>query len=244
MGDLKRVNQDALFSKTGLSGNRRIGLFIVADGCGGLAFGEEISKLAVTYFQNFWDRELRELLKIKKLSGEIVNAYLDKAIREINIRAIKFGKQAGKQVGTTLSLLFTVNRDYYIKNIGDSRIYLIRKKQIRCLTEDQSLLASMLRNKEITALEAKSFPKKNVLTMCVGFFDDIKIYSNTGKVKSGDLFLLCCDGLYNYVPDDTWQILLTGPGREELPVIAAKLRKSIPPGEARDNVSILLVRFV
>ena len=244
MGDLKQVNQDALFYQTGIIGNRRVGLFIIADGCGGLAFGEEISQLAVNYFGRFWDRELRELLKSKKLSGERVDAFLEKAIREINKIALEFGKQMGQQVGTTLSLLLTVNRDYYIKNIGDSRIYLIRKKQIRRLTEDQSLLAGMLRNKEITTEEAKNFPKKNVLTMCVGVFADLKIYSNAGKVKSKDLFLLCFDGLYNYIPGDAWQILLAKPGREELPVMADKLRKSIPSGEAKDNVSIILARFV
>ena len=120
---------------------------------------------------------------------------------------------------------------------------MIRKKQIQQLTEDQSLLASMLRNKEITAEKAKDFSRKNVLTMCVGYFNDIKIYSKTGKVKAKDLFILCCDGLYNYIPEDYFQVLLTKPGKGKLSDLAASLRESILPGKAEDNVSVLLVKF-
>ena len=165
IGDVKQTNQDCIFTKSDIINGHLVGLFIVADGCGGLSYGEEISNLVVTHFSRVWNHELKVLLANRKIKQNDIEELLENAIRDINGGALAFSRQVESKVGSTVSLLLTIDNQYYIKNIGDSRIYLLRGKKILQLTEDQSLVADMIRNGEITKEEAKNFKKKNVLTM-------------------------------------------------------------------------------
>lgn len=242
IGDKKQTNQDSILVKNGVVENKTVGLYIVADGCGGLAFGEEISNLVVTHFSRLWKRELAEVLKKKKCEDKEIDNVLEKAIADINASAKSFGNQVESRVGSTLSLLLTVDKKYYIKNVGDSRIYLNRKGKLMQLTEDQSLVADMIRNGELTKEEARNFKKKNVLTMCIGVFDKIMTYTKKGKVKSGDSFLLCCDGLYNKVTEKAMCEIIT----DRTIAFEDKcevMRNKIVQGEANDNVSSILCRY-
>jgi protein phosphatase len=243
-GDVRDINQDSIFSVTKYTGQKSAGLFVVADGCGGLFFGEEASKLVVTHFNMLWDTKLEKFVETcSSISDDMIFEVLENAIVEINNISINFGNLTNNKVGTTLSILFVVEDKYYIKNVGDSRIYLARKGKAEQLTEDQSLIADMVRNKEMTLEEAKNFSKKNVLTMCIGVFDEIKTYTKTGRIKSGDLFLLCSDGLYNYVPENLFYKLMSGDNKGSMADMARLLRDSIPKGSARDNVSFILIKF-
>jgi protein phosphatase len=243
IGDVKPSNQDSILCKTGVFGKQAAGLFIVADGCGGLSYGDEISILTITHFSRLWDAELKELFESKRATDNDISDLLEKAIKDINNSALEFGKQVALQVGTTLSLLLVIGNRYYIKNIGDSRVYIIRKGRLQQLTADQSLVASMLRNKELTPEEANSFGKKNVLTMCIGLFDDVKTYTKIGTVKSGDTFLLCCDGLYNCFPVELFNLLVTERHKAAPEALLQRLRNAIPPGGAKDNVSAVIASF-
>ncbi len=242
IGDVKTTNQDCILSKNATINDHNVGLFIVADGCGGLAYGEEISNLVVTHFSRVWNNELKDILSHKTIWHKNVEDLLEKAIRDINDAAKNFGGQVGSKVGSTISLLLTVDKTYYIKNVGDSRIYLIRKNKITQLTEDQSLVADMIRNGELTREEAKNFKKKNVLTMCIGVFEDIRTYSKTGKIKDNDVFLLCCDGLHNHVSGEEMVKIVR---EKKIPFEdkAKLLREKIEEGKANDNVSGIVCEF-
>lgn len=242
IGDVKQTNQDCIFSKSGTVGNHSAGLFIVADGCGGLAYGEEISNLVVAHFSRVWNHELKALLQYNKIKANDVDELLEKAIRDINTSALTFSRQVESKVGSTASVLLTIDNRFYIKNVGDSRIYLLRGKNIVQLTEDQSLVADMIRNGEMTKEEAKSFKKKNVLTMCIGVFDEIRTYSKNGKIKAGDKFLLCCDGIHNHVSPEK-MIKISKNKKSPFEGKAEEIRNIIEPGMANDNVSTVICRF-
>lgn len=242
IGDKKQTNQDSILVKTGVIENKTVGLYIVADGCGGLAFGEEISNLVVTHFSRIWKKELAEVLTRKRYEDKDIDNVLENAIADINASAKNFGIQVESKVGSTLSLLLTIDEKYYIKNVGDSRIYLCRKGKLIQLTEDQSLVADMIRNGELTKEEAKNFKKKNVLTMCIGVFEKIMTYTKIGKMKSGDSFLLCCDGLHNKVTEkDMCEIIADRTIAFEDK--CETMRNKIAPGEANDNVSSILCKY-
>ena len=242
IGDVKQTNQDCIFSKSGIIENHSVGLFIVADGCGGMAYGEEISNLVVTHFSRVWKHELNELLQRHIIPAHDVDELLEKAIRDINVGALAFSHRVESKVGSTVSLLLTIDNRFYIKNVGDSRIYLLRDRNIKQLTEDQSLVADMLRNGEITKEEAKNFKKKNVLTMCIGVFEDIKTYSKHGKIKNGDKFILCCDGVHNHV-DPEKMVEIVKNKKSPFEGKAEEIRNAIEPGKANDNVSTVMCRF-
>jgi len=167
---------------------------------------------------------------------------LEKAIRDINAGALAFSHQVDSKVGSTVSLLLTIDNRFYIKNVGDSRIYLLRDKNITQLTEDQSLVADMIRNGEITKEEAKNFKKKNVLTMCIGVFDEIRTYSRNGKIRAGDKFLLCCDGVHNHISPEK-MIEIVKNKKSPFEGKAEEVRNAIEPGMANDNVSTVICRF-
>lgn len=242
IGDKKQTNQDCIFSRSDTVCSHTVGLFIVADGCGGLAYGEEISKLVVTHFSRVWKHELKALLQRHAVKARDVDELLEKAIRDINAGALAFSQQVDSKVGSTVSLLLTIDDRFYIKNVGDSRIYLLRDNKIVQLTEDQSLVADMIRNGELTREEAKSFKKKNVLTMCIGVFDEIRTYSKSGKLKSGDTFLLCCDGVHNHVVPEKMLAIVKNK-KSPFEGKAEEIRNAIAPGMASDNVSAVICRF-
>lgn len=242
IGDIKKTNQDAIFSKEGVVNGHSVGLFVVADGCGGLAYGEEISNLIVTYFSRVWNRELKDLLTKTAVKSSDVEELLNESIKKINEGALTFSHQVESKVGSTLSLLLTIDKRFYIKNVGDSRVYLLRGRKIIQLSEDQSLVADMIRNKELTKEEAKTFKKKNVLTMCIGVFEEIKTFSRTGKIKKKDIFLLCCDGLYNHISDEK-MVEIIKDKKISFENKGETLRKTIENGKANDNVSSVICKF-
>lgn len=242
IGDIKKTNQDSILTKFAVTGEHTAGLFLVADGCGGLAYGEEISNLVVTYFKRVWEDELLPLISRGAADAATINALLDKAINHINMEAVNFGSQVESRVGSTLSLMLTVDNKYFIKNVGDSRIYLKKGRRLKQLTQDQSLVADMIRNGELTKKEAKNFKRKNVLTMCIGVFDDVKIYTASGKIKNGDVFVLCCDGLYNKVSESKIAAVIRN-RHISFEDISLELRKCIEAGQANDNVSSIVCEY-
>lgn len=242
-GDVKIVNQDSVFGAVMDDAGCHAGLFVVADGMGGLNCGEEISSLITLSFEKLWREELGRMLAGGSLCDDELNRLLNSAIIKINREAVSYGNKLSKKAGSTLSLLLTTGRKYYIKNIGDSRVYLMRGKKLKQLTADQSLLADMIRNKEIKSDEIRSFKKKNVLTMCVGIFDDVKIFSTTGRIKNGDRFLLCSDGLYNYVEGNALDHLAANKKARNPESGISTLLDGIPAGRAKDNVSAILVNY-
>lgn len=237
-GDIRNQNQDHIYTQTGEIAGRTAGLFMVADGCGGLEHGGEISALLAKACHRFWMHTLPAIMEATSEDAQIDGA-LEQLIQDANCGAFAFGKQTGSSVGSTLSLLLLVDRRYYIKNVGDSRIYLLRRK-LRLLTQDQSLLADMLRNREISAREAAQDSRKNILTMCIGAFEQVRTFSCSGELKKGDRFLLCSDGLYQYISRAALTRLLKR-RHMSLQQGAACLRRAIPAGGAQDNVSAILV---
>lgn len=239
-GDLRRDNQDRVFAARGEVNGQQAGIFMVADGCGGMALGEKISTLLAESFSRIWEEELPRLLRQTGDPHAHMRPAIADWVQRINASAYTFGQSVGEKVGSTLSLLVLLNRRYYICNAGDSRVYRLRADGWERLTEDQSLVADMLRNGELSEDEAARFPRKNVLTMCVGYFEQARLYFTQGKLRAGDLFLLCSDGLYNALGAETLDAFHPA---KITPESAGRLRRMIPPGGAADNVSALLVEL-
>lgn len=242
IGDRKKTNQDSIFFKSDVINNHRVCMFIVADGCGGLRFGEEVSNLIVTYFSRFWNDEFKKTISAKKIDMCEIDTCLNRAMEDVNQKAREFSKQVKAGVGSTLTMLVSADNKYIVKNVGDSRVYLKRKNKIIQLTEDQSLVADLVRSGELTKEEAKNHKKKNVLTMCVGAFDDLKVYTGSGVIKDKDTFILCSDGLHNHVSAETMLEILKAE-KYDFEEKAQILRESIEKGNADDNVSSVVCGY-
>lgn len=238
IGDKKPTNQDCIFTKNTKINGKQAGLFLVADGVGGLSSGDVISNMIALYFKR-WLESIEKL----GLDEKQVSEKLDEIIHIINQKAFEYSQSVGQRMGSTIALLFFIGNRYYIKNIGDSRIYLHdRKKGLNQLSYDHSFVAELVRNGEISEMEAKVHPKRNILLSCIGVQPEVKCFSMTGNLCKGDLFLLCSDGFYNYAQMDK-VLLVLNDNRFPLEEKISYLRRCIPHGNAKDNVSIILVSF-
>src|SRR5258708_17686000 len=169
-------------------------LLVVADGMGGHRGGATASRLA------------GETVKAQYLGSETYD--IAQALRESLTRAnarIFTEAQANpdlRGMGTTTSALVVKDDKAWFAHVGDSRIYLVRGDEIRQITEDHSLVASMVREGLLTPKEAQTHPRRHVLQRSMGVSEDVEIdVSGPFPVLSNDVFVLCSDGLHGLVKE-------------------------------------------
>lgn len=198
-GLIKDNNQDALIIKTAKSKYGRIGMFGVCDGMGGLSSGEIASSTVVRGLSIWVDKEFSNI-DFLTITNEEIFTLINEQVSLLNEKIINYGIEKGKQLGTTLSLLIIVRDKYYICQVGDSRIYLIRNN-ISQLTKDQTFVQREIDNGNLTKEEGRKHNKRNVLLQCIGVRKDMAPVYTTGEVQELDKYLLASDGLYKSVDD-------------------------------------------
>jgi protein phosphatase len=208
-------------------------LLVVADGMGGHRGGATASRLA------------GETVKAQYLGSETYD--IAKALREALTRAnarIFTEAQANpdlRGIGTTTSALVVKDNQAWFAHVGDSRIYLVRGDEIRQITEDHSLVASMVREGLLTAKEAETHPRRNVLQRSMGVSEDVEIdVSGPFPIQENDVFVLCSDGLHGLVKEHEIKQIAG------LPIDQAAteyVRLALARG-APDNVTVIVARIV
>lgn len=170
-------------------------LAVVADGLGGHAAGDAASRIALRSVLHEYYRNPGPPADALQRAFEVAN----QAIAE-HVAA----NPSCAGMATTCSAVAIVDDRAYIVHIGDSRIYLLRQREFRQLTDDDSLVNEMLRDGLITAQEANSHPDKNVLLRALGSPDHMPAVSADGlRLEHGDVLLLCTDGISNQIDDAT-----------------------------------------
>ncbi|HHV29025.1 PP2C family protein-serine/threonine phosphatase [Acetivibrio mesophilus] len=243
IGNVKKTNQDNILVKVGDGRNGEFGLFLVADGMGGLTAGEVASGIIVNEFSLWWDQRLSDIFQQEEDSAlSVISDEFDRLIREINQKIIYFGFSINARVGSTLTMLFIYRDKYLIKHIGDSRIYRLNSS-ITKLTEDHSWVAQQVREGKMNQEEAKNHPKRNILTRCVGVMEDLEIFDACGEISSDDGFLVCSDGFHNYLDEDEIYNSLSSCEKADAEVQKALggLLEKVKLRGAADNVSAVAV---
>ena len=124
---------------------------------------------------------------------------------------------------------------------GDSRLYRFKNNEIEQITSDHSHVSELLRQGSISIEEAENHPDANVITRAVGTCEDLYTDIDVFDVGVGDTFLLCSDGLYNSVNNESINNCLR---EDDLEIAANKLIETSLNNEAADNVSVVLVKGV
>jgi protein phosphatase len=165
-------------------------VFVVADGMGGHAAGEVASRLAVDTVIDRWTG--REPL--------IPPQGLRTAARTANEEIMNAAREPGKRgMGTTLLALTLSGREAHIAHVGDSRAYVVRDGSCQQLTNDHSRVAEMMRMKMISPEQAATHPARSQLTQSLGADPLVRVDLVRQQLHAGDVFLLCCDGLWDVV---------------------------------------------
>jgi serine/threonine protein phosphatase PrpC len=175
---------------------RRGVLLVVADGMGGSLAGEVASRIAVQTVMRVY-REAAGADALENLVHSLTQA--NAAVHDESAT-----KPELTGMGTTCTAIVIRDRDLYVAHVGDSRAYLVRDGQIRQVSHDHSLVAQMVRDGQLTPDQAKSDPRRNVVTRSVGVGAYVEVDGERfeGALEPGDTLVLCSDGLHGQVHDD------------------------------------------
>jgi serine/threonine protein phosphatase PrpC len=232
--------------------DKKLRLFIVADGMGGHAAGEVASSLTVHEVRDSLHQN-RDLIERFDAGDPAVQAMeilqiLEHAVQHacsvIHKRAQAEPEKRG--MGTTCSLLLLAGPPGglrgFIAHVGDSRIYLVRQAQTHQLTEDHSLVNELVRRGKLKREDIDTSPYKqykNAVTRAVGVYESVEVETFDLDVLPGDNFLLCTDGLYAYLGDKDLSLLLSVDSINEIPKSMIELANT---GGGHDNITAVVVR--
>lgn len=220
IGRIRKTNEDAAFNGRGL--------YILCDGMGGHLAGDVAANLAVQI--------LSEALQEHEPSIGLLLSSIQKANEAIYQKSITEKQCRG--MGTTLTVLWTMDDQALIAQIGDSRAYLLRGGVLRQCTHDHSMVAELVRIGKLTAAEARVHPQKNLVTRALG--TDPRAEADIFEITRhpGDRWLLCSDGLTDQVTDEEIaQIMSAHPADTAADTLVSLALSRGGP----DNITLLLI---
>lgn len=227
--------------------DKNLKLFVVADGMGGHAAGEVASSLCV--------RRVREAVADNKdlieqfASGggdrteilRMLEHSVQAACSSIYERAQQQPEKRG--MGTTCTLLLLAGQRGFLAHVGDSRIYLMRQRQVHQLSEDHSLINELVRRGKLKLEEIDSSPYKdykNAVTRAVGVYESVEVDTLDFDTLPGDQFMLCSDGLHHYLDTDDKIIdILSG---TDIKTVTESFITLANEGGGHDNITSIVVR--
>lgn len=244
VGKVRDHNEDAHFI------DPELGIFVVCDGMGGHAAGEVASALAVKTIRAIWANESTQAVAdrwlakgtpeakrqlLSSIQQGVVAAH-DAIVAEAAADRNKTG------MGTTLVGAMVVGGDIVFAHAGDSRAYLVREGIAMQLTEDHTLLARLLAAGVDVDVEGEGMRFKSMLTNALGIGEECKVTTFVVPVADGDRFLLCSDGITEYLKEaEIGEILTTQPS----PARAAQRLVDVALDRGGgDNATALVVRVL
>lgn len=229
IGRKRKLNQDFVYSSDEAVGNLK-NVYIVADGMGGHQAGDYASKCTVETMV----REIRGCFEQSPIR------ILSRAIRIANDQVRRKAREDESLygMGTTVVAATVLGKYLQVANVGDSRLYIINE-EVRQITRDHSLVEEMVRMGGLDREAARNHPDKNIITRAIGARDTIEIDFFHEELKSGDLILMCSDGLTNMLEDEEIGRILKTPGTIE--ERAERLIDAANQNGGRDNIAVILI---
>lgn len=236
IGRRRKLNQDFVYSSDQPVGSLP-NLYIVADGMGGHKAGDYASKCAVeTMVQEIRDSFEKSPIRI-----------LSKAIRTANDQVRRRAREDESLfgMGTTVVAATCLGKYLQVANVGDSRLYIMGD-ELRQITRDHSLVEEMVRMGGLDREAARNHPDKNIITRAIGARDTIEIDFFHEELKSGDIVLMCSDGLTNMLEDEEIARILKNQGtirgtiRDTIEERAEKLIEAANRNGGKDNIAVIV----
>jgi protein phosphatase len=242
VGRKRKGNEDSLVL------DQEHGLYVVADGMGGHAAGEVASRVAVDAIDEFvratgGDDEITWPFGLDESISYDGNR-LKTAIRQANRRVLEAVRERSEYEGmaTTVAAVLIDGREANLAHVGDSRIYLWSQGELLQLTSDHSWVNEQIQSGIISPEQARGHPLRNVVTRALGGRSELIVDVQSRRVASGELLLLCSDGLTTMVPDaEIARILAAADGD-----LAGTARSLVDEANGRggeDNITVILLRF-
>jgi PPM family protein phosphatase len=238
VGKVRKHNEDNYLI------DRKLGLFVVADGMGGHAAGEIASALAVHTLHDDIRRERDKIEKFEndEISSREVLLVLETAVQRACalIYSEAQNDAAKRGMGTTLSGMLMIGNKCFIAHVGDSRVYMLRNDTVQQITEDHTVSNELTKRGKLTKEQIGRLAQRNAITRAVGIYERVEVDTLLIESIPGDCFLICSDGLCGYFENpEELKPYLTEPDGDT--VIKSLLQTANNRG-GRDNITGLIIR--
>ena len=230
IGEKRQINQDYVFcSETAIG--KLPNLFVVADGMGGHNAGDYASRFCVEFFKQ----------QIEESNLELPVSSIEAALKETNasLKSIADEQAELEGMGTTFVVATILDKEMYVANIGDSRLYVI-SQEMKQITEDHSLVEAMVKTGELDREQARVHPSKNVITRALGTNEYLEPDFFEVSLEMGDVVLMCSDGLTNMLEDDAIERIIKE--NDNLESAAQTLVDCANKNGGKDNIAVIIIK--
>jgi protein phosphatase len=226
----REKNEDSLF----LCGEPFHGLpnlYIVADGIGGHNAGEVASGKTVEFFMEYCGQNT--------VNPDETMDFLVNGVIYANGKVFDMARQnpGYNGMGTTFSACVYETGRLYVAHVGDSRIYAVYGDRLKQITNDHTFVREMVKAGNITEKEAKTHPKRNMLTRAVGTDRNLMVDGQVFNIGECEKILLCTDGLTDMLSDDDIFVAVQNGNNDE---IAAGLVAQANKNGGADNITVIV----
>ncbi len=224
-------------------------VFAVCDGMGGHQAGEIAAMTAAQALQTTFSAYAKGILDDPSLSlGRTLPYSADLLIKSIRLANRTVAGEAARNaelsgMGTTVVAVSFEADVMSVAHVGDSRAYRVDEDQLVPLTNDHSWVAEMQRTHHLSEIEASQLIGRNVITRALGVKNVVEVDLRILKVKPGDIFLLCSDGLCGYADDDDI-FAVAREARQDINRMANDLIQMANDRGGADNVSVIVIEVL
>ncbi|MFQ5410371.1 MAG: PP2C family protein-serine/threonine phosphatase [Anaerolineales bacterium] len=254
IGRMREINQDSVYERVvQTAAGESIGLLLVADGVGGHKAGQIASQLTVESIRRalgdvFGDADanvtkpLRDIatLEAVRRPAEYFEDRLRRAVEKANLTLFEYAvnhREAAGNMGSTVTGVLLKGSLAVGANVGDSRTYLFSGDELHQLTQDHSLVAQMIAAGQLPAQAVYDHPQRNVITRSLGNAELVQIDTWQRQLQPGDTLLLCSDGLWELLGDDS--LIANALRSNELPAAVDSLIEAANAAGGTDNIGVV-----
>ncbi len=229
--------------------DKKLALFVVADGMGGHAAGEVASAIAVRTLHEEIKREkdliddyVRGATGASKVTQKDIIALLEHAVQRACAK-IHEEAQADtdkRGMGTTLSAIILLGHQAFIAHVGDSRIYLMRADSVHQVTEDHTVHNELIKRGKLSREQIEKLAQRNAITRAVGVYERVEVDTLVIELLASDTFVIASDGLTGYL--ENAQELLEHL-KKEGDAAAKSLVDLANERGGKDNITLVIVKI-
>jgi serine/threonine protein phosphatase PrpC len=241
VGSVRSENQDRIIV------DPVFGLYAVCDGMGGHRHGGLAAEIAVSAMRHFLEVS-QERLDVTWPFGYdfALSADANRLMTSVKLANRMVWRQAEEAVehagmGTTVAAVMADLEQVIVANVGDSRVYRIRDGSITQLSIDDTMVANLAQQGLLTLEEISTHPMRNILTQAAGAQEAVTVHLIEEAPLPSDCYLICCDGLYGVMPDQSILERVAVDG--DLEQCVNTLVQDAIRGGSTDNVSAVVLRY-
>ena len=226
--------------------NSEHGLYVISDGMGGHQAGDVASAKAVEVASRALTEEMPLIRKVAEgreeaeVLEDLARKAVEAACREVYRMARSKLEYHG--MGGTLTLLQVAGSKAAMAHVGDTRLYLVRDGEAHQLSTDHTLAAELIKGGVLTPETAKGNRYNSVLTRAIGNQESVQVDTLLLDVLPGDRFLLCSDGLSEYIEDEAWLARVMDASVDDFEELPDVLVAHANDAGGSDNIGVVVVR--